>query len=446
MIATAAINASGLSPSKPPRRSKLKSRPRLPTRVVGGSPFQESLASSTVTAQTSVDPSPSVRELTTSEEITASFLEDYADLGDGGDSDVEGEEGREHLEALLLSLEDAHVRDEANDLDWKDVGIPGAPMGWVPPGPPEDWAGYQQKYDGPEYWEVDNPGSWGPYAFAPKYVKQKYTGHYTPANAKVVPENENGDREMGGYKFHYNGWSPDAFDASTFVQGDATRADMRRKSRLGSLDVEVLKKHGLTLDRLRNEPLFFLQLLLPICNPKLSGIDGDDRIPYFTHVCACTNSYAVGQKDWGGGYGHRYENTDEAEMVNWTGVTIRHGARMGTPGSLHTRWCKDDPEFDQIIHDSITPSRWKQLKSVFKLNHNMMSPKKGMEGYDPASKYDHIFQAVVHNMNYCTKYADLDAALDESSWPFSGYCGDAGGRLKNKPMDKGTLNCSSYDY
>ena len=62
-----------------------------------------------MTAPTSVDRSQSVRELTTSEEITASFLEDYADLGDGGDSDVEGEEGREHLEALLLSLEDAHV-------------------------------------------------------------------------------------------------------------------------------------------------------------------------------------------------------------------------------------------------------------------------------------------------------------------------------------------------
>ena len=42
-------------------------------------------------------------------------------------------------------------------------------------------------------------------------------------------------------------------------------------------------------------------------------------------------------------------------------------------------------------------------------------PKKGMEGYDPSSKYDHIFLVVTHNMNYVTKNADLDGAIDEST-------------------------------
>ncbi len=48
-----------------------------------------------------------------------------------------------------------------------------------------------------------------------------------------------------------------------------------------------------------------------------------------------------------------------------------------------------------------------------------------------------IFKVLVHNMNYITKYADLDPAMDESTWGFGGFMGDAGWRLKNKPFDKG---------
>ena len=123
--------------------------------------------------------------------------------------------------------------------------------------------------------------------------------------------------------------------------------------------------------------------------------------------------------------------------MNWTGVAIRPGAQEGNPGSIHTRWCKDDPNYDEKIAESITSSRFKQLKSVFKLNHNLTAPKRGMDGYDPASKYDHIFKAICHNMNYVTERADLDCGIDESTWGFSGYCGDDGWRLKNKPKNKG---------
>ena len=172
--------------------------------------------------------------------------------------------------------------------------------------------------------------------------------------------------------------------------------------------------------------MLFFQLLLPICDPKQSGIDGDNGIPYFTHVRSCTNVYAVGPQDWGGGYGHEYKNTDEAEMVNWTGVAIRHGAREGNPGSLHTHWSKADPNYDEIIANSMTVSCFKQLKSVFKLNQNISAPKNGLKGYDPASKYDHISKTLCHNMNYVTDKADLDCGVDESTWGFSGHCGDAG--------------------
>ena len=58
---------------------------------------------------------------------------------------------------------------------------------------------------------------------------------------------------------------------------------------------------------------------------------------------------------------------------------------------------------------------------MFKLNNNMTEPERGQDGYDPCSKYDHIYKAVCHNMNFVTKHADLDFGIDESTWGFSGY-------------------------
>ena len=91
-------------------------------------------------------------------------------------------------------------------------------------------------------------------------------------------------------------------------------------------------------------------------------------MPFFTHAWACTNIYSVGPRGWGGGYGHDYKNANEAELVHWIGATIRHGAREGKPGSLHTRWDKGDPNYDEFIHGSINYTRFKQIKSVFKLD------------------------------------------------------------------------------
>ena len=42
-------------------------------------------------------------------------------------------------------------------------------------------------------------------------------------------------------------------------------------------------------------------------------------------------------------------------------------------------------------------------------------------------------------MNYLTEFADLDGTIDETTWGFSGFSGDAGGRLMNKPKSKGDV-------
>ena len=65
--------------------------------------------------------------------------------------------------------------------------------------------------------------------------------------------------------------------------------------------------------------------------------------------------------------------------------------------------------------------------------------KRGEAGYDPCVKYDYIYHCLVHNMNYVKELADLDSTIDETTWGFSGFSGDAGGRLMNKPKSKGDV-------
>ena len=94
----------------------------------------------------------SSQSLTTDADITASILADYAKVGNNGDSVKEGEESKEHYKILIEDLEEQHIYNEFNTIDAKDIIIPGAPSGWIPPGPPEDWTGYQPKFDAPRDW------------------------------------------------------------------------------------------------------------------------------------------------------------------------------------------------------------------------------------------------------------------------------------------------------
>ena len=204
-------------------------------------------------------------------------------------------------------------------------------------------------------------------------------------------------------------------------------------------DVDVLKRHGINKHKVKNSPLAFLQLLLPICDPKQSGIPDDGRMPFVTDARQYTNTYATTDKGMGGAYNHHFDLVDEIELLRWMAVPIRHGARGGCPGHIHSRWCTSDDDYDKYISESMTFSRWKQIKSIFKMSNNAFTPKRGAEGYDPGSKYDLLYRVMVHNMNYVTKKAELDCGVDESTWGFQGYMGDAGGRLKNKPYNKGTF-------
>ncbi len=105
-----------------------------------------------------------------------------------------------------------------------------------------------------------------------------------------------------------------------------------------------------------------------------------------------------------------------------------------------------DVDHDDLIIDAMQYTRWKQIKSVLKLNCNLSTPKRGTENYNPCAKYDYIFKCMCSNMNFITKKADDDACVDETTWSFSGMGGEASGQIKNKPgVTKGGQTVMIHD-
>jgi hypothetical protein len=200
----------------------------------------------------------------------------------------------------------------------------------------------------------------------------------------------------------------------------------------------VLRKHGLNAEQMHHDPLFFYQLLFPFCAPSDPGVAKDHRMPFYSNVSVFTNMYAM-WKGAGSGYGHDFTPVSIPELVHWAGVPLRNGALDGHPATLFHRWKEHDPRYDPIIAENIKLSRWHQIKRYFKLSMGIKKKKRGEAGYDPCVKYDYIYRCLVHNMNYVTERADLDSTIDETTWGFSGFSGDAGWRLMNKPKSKGDV-------
>ena len=399
-------------------------------------------------------------------EIDDAAWDDFNDHGDEeDDSDEDGDECLLHSDAVNVkailttgatfgededSIDEEGVNCSELPLSWIEScrSLRGSPVGWKPPQPSDKWSSYSindKKNDAPNEEDIDNPGNWHHFAFRPKYdaTKKKdgggkYINHFTPAGAIVKEQDKNGERIVEGWKLHYNGWHANEFNASTYVRGTAAKGDLKPSSRKGSLDVATLLSHGFNADRVKNDPFLFFQMLFPIAMSKTTSIPDDNRMPFFSLMTWFTHIYAA-EKGAGMGLGHKWVAPDIAEMVRWTAVPIRHGALDGKPGSLSCRWKQSDPRYDEIIAISMTYSRFIQLKRYMKLNNNSSEPKRGTNDYNPCSKYDMIFKVLVHNMNYVTKYADLDPSMDESTWGFGGYMGEAGWRLINKPFPKGEM-------
>ncbi len=141
------------------------------------------------------------------------------EIGDGGDSDGEGDE------MLLLycirnkSFDDVieHDLTEANVNEYDEGAIPGTPKNWQPPQPPSDFKLYEPKFGAPPLERIDNPGKWSQYTYQPKYLKGKCLDHFTPGGATVVTANENAERKFGDWEFHYNGYNTNEVDLQNFI-------------------------------------------------------------------------------------------------------------------------------------------------------------------------------------------------------------------------------------
>lgn len=240
---------------------------------------------------------------------TRLMLEEEVNGGDGGDSDVEGEEFELHNEAAVDNYADS-VQVEDKDLrgmlkgfvkltatgstdaigHLKVIGEGGAEsvvtndsthaLGGMRFGsgkkeikisrPPADWNApkVEDKRGEPKFEDVDNPGDWPRYCFKPVFGGRskttKYQHHALPTGAIPVPADDDGKRLKNGWEFHYKGWqNPDRP-----YRCGATTSNLFPEEMDGALDADVLKKLGLDEFRMENaDALFFFQLVLPLCDP-----------------------------------------------------------------------------------------------------------------------------------------------------------------------------------
>jgi hypothetical protein len=75
---------------------------------------------------------------------------------------------------------------------------------------------------------------------------------------------------------------------------------------------------------LKSNALFFYQLILPIVDPAMSGIDGDTRMGYYEEVARNTNMYAFGVKNRGGTRRHVFCPTTAEELLVWDGIVCHY--------------------------------------------------------------------------------------------------------------------------
>jgi hypothetical protein len=273
---------------------------------------------------------------------------DANEIGDGGTADAEGEgykcvisfkDGMTEVELKCLCC-DANEIESGVEVDDNDAFVCEvmaesvqsvlyrALPGWPPLCGPDDWNPTINRNQGePLFEDVDNPGGWSLYTFRPMFEPRggKYIFYAMPAGAVPVPINAvTGKREEGGYEFFYQGWKQENLTRENCRFG-ATREDLFPTDRDVKLDVTFLKKMGLSKQRMEQcNASFFYQLLLPIVDPAMSGIDGDTRMGYYEDVARNTNMYAFGVKNRRGTHGHVFHPTTAEELLVWDGIVCRN--------------------------------------------------------------------------------------------------------------------------
>jgi hypothetical protein len=159
---------------------------------------------------------------------------------------------------------------------------------------------------------------------------KQYKKHSLPTEETCVPADAEGKRSHSGWEFHCKGWIGDG----NAHRSGASRDDMFPDSRKGSLDVDVLRKLGMTKSRMdEKDALFLFHLVMLICNPALSGIKEDPQRAFYSDVETFSNLYAL-ESGWGGSHGHTFKNVGLTELVHFDGAVVGDGIRGGSNGAL----------------------------------------------------------------------------------------------------------------
>jgi hypothetical protein len=244
----------------------------------------------------------------------------------------------------------------------------GALPGWSPPCGPDDWNPTINRIKGePLFEDVDHRGGWSLYTFRPMFKPRggKYICHAMSAGAVPVPINAvTGKKEESGYEFFYQGWKQENPTRENRRFG-ATREDLLPTDKDIKLDVTFVKNMGLSNQRMEQcNALFFYQLLLPIVDPAISGIDGDTRMGYYKDVARNTNIYAFGVKNRGGTRGHVFHPTTAEELLVWDGIVCRNINK-----NIAESWMMNKSNtLDQEIMESMHFRRWLDIKACLKQN------------------------------------------------------------------------------
>lgn len=357
-------------------------------------------------------------------------------LDDDDDADLD----RVALEALFAAEdnaaamipEDDPVAEVKLESTAEEPWCYGAPSGWLPTQIPDGWE--PKKRDGaPDSFDsIDNPGGWSKFSYQARFKKEKggdYLYHALPTGATPVPANATGKRTCKGWEFHYKGWEKE--DDDRVFRDGAVREDMFPGTRKGSLDRSVLRKLGMSQERLLEpdengemgpDALFFYQLLLPI--HRINDSDNDPRDAFYAKASKWSNVYGLNELDIGSGFGHKYENTTADELLRWDGVVVMDGVRGGSSGAILRRFDKrkSNTAYDPFIDEAFTKTRFLELKRVWKICDNRdPANARGHPDYNPCYKYDYLFKTIVHNVNAITLFAGLDLVGDESSYAHRGY-------------------------
>jgi hypothetical protein len=121
-------------------------------------------------------------------------------------------------------------------------------------------------------------------------------------------------------------------------------------------------------------------------------VEGDCRIPFFTLVEQYTNIYKKFTTGQGGTCGNKWNNVVAADLVHFFGILVRDGVLGGSHGALYQRWNPQSPMYCHDIAQSMTFTRFGEIKWNIKLCNNCEAKKHGEEGYDPAYKFDLPFR------------------------------------------------------